>query len=176
MSGGVSATTLAAYAGLAAAAVSAGTAIMSATSARGAGQTNAAFGYQNAQTARDKAAADAQDIDVKTRKSLGSIRAGAGASGLLTDEGSPLEAILESSQNGELNRQRRLWRGEQEARADMIGAFGDQQRGDNAALAGYGTAGASLLTGASKLKDLLNPPAGPVNAVGGAGGWQGTVT
>lgn len=122
-----------------------------------AGQVNTAIFDRNAQIARDKAEADAQDIAIKNRQALGSIRASAGASGLLADEGSPLEALLTSAQQGEVNRRRRLWEGQIEADNAQLGGYASAVQTSNAQWSAYGQAGASLLTGASKVGDLLNP-------------------
>ena len=126
-----------------------------------AASVNSTLALQRARTAREIAAVDAEDIAVATRKSLGSTRANAGASGLLISDGSPLEALMDSAQTGELNRQRRLWAGEMEARGFMVDAYGEQVRGWQAAQKGWAqVAGgaSSLLTGAASGYDMLFPP------------------
>lgn len=156
---------------------SAGMSVLSGGQAQQGGALNQQIANQNAQIARDKAQADAADIEVKNRKAMGSIRAGAGASGLLASDGSPLEATMSSAATGELNRQRRLWQGDLEARTDEIGGYSDSVAGNSAAMKAYGNAGSSLLTGISKVKDLLNPsaPNGRVTStqIGGPDGFGG---
>jgi len=116
---------------------------------------NLAIGRRQAAQARDRALTDAEDIAVNTRRTLGTVRANAGASGLIVEEGSPLEVLIAGAGAGELSRQRRLWEGEMEAQDAEIGAYASQ-RGFTPSYAGYGTAGAQLLTGASRVADLLN--------------------
>lgn len=161
MSGVTTATVLA---GASLAVTAAGTAasmLSSGRSGAAAGQAagaNAAISQQNAQLAKERAAADAADIAVTNRKNLGSIRANAGANGLVVEDGSPLEAILDSAATGELNRQRRLWQGDVEARGFMVDAFGEELKGYQAqqkATAGIIGGAASLLSGGSKLAGLF---------------------
>ncbi|WP_428668031.1 hypothetical protein [Reyranella sp.] len=133
--------------------------LQQASAANQAASVNSTLALQRARTARDVAAADAADIAINTRKTLGSTRAAAGASGLLIEDGSPLEALMDNAATGELNRQRRLWAGEQEARGFMVDAYGEQVRGWQGAQKGYAAAAggaAGLLTGGSKLYGLLN--------------------
>lgn len=117
---------------------------------------------QNAQMERDMAAADAADMRVENRKGLGSIRAQAGASGLVVEDGSPLEALMDSAAAGELNVQRRLWQGEVKARglltdanAARVGGILAQERGNSAQTAGFIQGGSSLLTAGSQAGKLF---------------------
>lgn len=155
---GVSTATIIAGASAAASIASAGMSIiggMQSGAATGAANTaNMVIGQQNAQLARDQAAADAQDIALSNRKSIASLRATAGASGLLVEDGSPLEAIVASAGAGELNRQRRLWQGELDARNAELGGYAAQRT--NNQMSTYAAAGSSLLTGVSKVNDLLS--------------------
>lgn len=125
----------------------------SAAGTASANQANAILAQQAAQQARDEAKADAEDIALQTRRTLGSIRANAGAGGVIVDEGSPLETVIASAGAGELNRLRRLWRGEVDARNALLGGVA-AQRQDNS-MSYYGQAGSSLLNGVSKVRDLL---------------------
>jgi len=115
---------------------------------------NLAVGRRRAAIARDRAVTDAEDIALNTRRTLGSVRANAGANGLIVEEGSPLEVLIAGAGAGELSRQRRLWEGEMEAQDAELEAQASQ-RGFTPSYAGYGQAGAQLLTGASKVADLL---------------------
>lgn len=153
---------------------SAGASVFGGMSASGQGaaarqiaEFNAHLAEEDAAVARDRAASDAEDIRISTRKSLGALRADAGASGLVASEGSPLEAQVEAAGVGELNRLRRLWSGEMEARQHTIEAIGYRSRGamaqyqgDQAAFGAYAGAGASLLTGASRLYNFFGSSGG----------------
>lgn len=120
-----------------------------------ANQANLAIGRRNAAIARDRAVTDAEDIAANTRRTLGTVRANAGASGLLVEEGSPLEVLVAGAGAGELSRQRRLWEGEMEAQEAEIAGYA-AQRTFTENYAPYGVAGAQLLTGVSRVRDLLN--------------------
>jgi hypothetical protein len=136
---------------------------------------NTTLDMQRAQTAQLRAKADAQDIQRQTERAIGSVRAGASASGLVASEGSPLEAALDNAATGELNRQRRLWAGEMEARDHMVDAYGEQMKGWQGAQRGYAMIPqgiSSLLTGGSKMYDLLGGFG--VGASGGLGGEAGS--
>jgi hypothetical protein len=155
---GVTTATVIAGAGAAASLASTGMSIMggmnSAAGTSAANRTNMILAQQAAQQARDEAAADAEDIALSTRRTLGSIRANAGAGGVIVDDGSPLETVIASAGAGELNRLRRLWQGEVGARNAMLGGFASQRQDSSTSY--YGQAGSSLLTGASKVRDLLD--------------------
>lgn len=127
--------------------------INSSASTAAANKTNMILAQQAAQQARDEAAADAEDIALQTRRTLGSIRANAGAGGVIVDEGSPLETTIASAGAGELNRLRRLWQGEVSARNALLGGYAAQRQ--DTSMSSYERAGSSLLTGVSKVRDLL---------------------
>lgn len=120
-----------------------------------ANQMNMQMAQRSAAIARDRARSDASDIEASTRRTLASIRANAGASGLLVDEGSPLETVIASAGAGELNKQRRLWEGELEAQDAEIGGVA-AQRTFTPSYTGIASGGAQLLTGVSRVRDLLN--------------------
>jgi hypothetical protein len=122
-------------------------------------QANMAIGRRQAAIARDRAVTDAEDIAANTRRTLGTVRANAGASGLLVEEGSPLEVLVAGAGAGELSRQRRLWEGEMEAQDAMVAAEASQ-RSFSPNYTAYGAAGAQLLTGVSRVRDLLNSGGG----------------
>lgn len=130
---------------------------------------NSTLDQQRATTARQMATADAADIQTTTRKTIGSVRAGAGAAGLVGNDGSPLEAILDNAQTGELNRQRRLWQGEMQARDFMVDAYGEQMKGWQSAQRGYAaiaSGASSILNGVSGVSGMFGP--------GGGGGFTGS--
>ncbi len=150
--------TAATIASAAASVASAGMSIAGGLGASGgtgaANQANMILAQQAAAQARDEARADAEDIALQTRRTLGSIRANAGAGGVIVDEGSPLEVVIASAGAGELNRLRRLWQGEVAGRNALLGGYASQQQ--DTSMAYYGAAGSSLLTGVSKVRDLLD--------------------
>lgn len=171
---GVSAATIIAGASAVASIASAGMSIIGGMNASAATSSsnaaNMAVANENARLAKDMAEADAQDIALSTRKSLASVRANAGASGLLVEDGSPLEVAIDVAGTGELNRQRRLWQGNLDARNAQLQGY-QSQRADSS-MGYYERGGASLLTGVSKVRDLLDtktstPAAGGVGGVGG---------
>lgn len=160
---GVSAATMIAGVSAAGSLASTGMSIMGGMSASAgaasANQANMILAQQAAQQARDEAAADAEDIAISTRRTLGSIRAAAGSQGVIVDEGSALETTIASAGAGELNRLRRLWQGEVAARNALLGGFAAQRQ--DTSMSYYGAAGSSLLTGVSRVRDLLGSRGGP---------------
>lgn len=138
-------------------------------------EQNARIAHDNAEAAKARALVDAGEIAIATRKGLGTTRANAGANGLVIEDGSPLEALLDSAAIGELNRQRRLWQGDMEARdfemqgrGFMVDAYGEELRGYQAQQRTQGAligGAASLLTGASKLAGMFS-----------SGGTKGEIT
>lgn len=146
---------VAAAAAVASALVATASFIRQGQNAGDAGGINAEIASKNAQIERDRANAEAHDIAIQNRKALGSIRAGAGASGLLVEDGSPLEAVLDSAATGELNVRRRIWQGELQGRAAEVDAYTAGLKGQNAAFSAYANAGSSLLTAGSKAAGLF---------------------
>lgn len=145
---------LSAAASLASTGMSVMSGLNSSASTSAANQTNMILAQQAANQARDEAKADAEDIALQTRRTLGSIRANAGASGVIVDEGSPLETNIAAAGAGELNRLRRLWKGDVAARNALLGGYAAQRQ--DTSMSSYAQAGSSLLTGVSKVKDLLS--------------------
>jgi hypothetical protein len=117
---------------------------------------NALMAERNAGQARSAAAVVAEDIGRDVRRRLGSIRANAAASGIILDEGSPLEALIESAGEGELQQLRALHKGAVEgANFDAQKAL-DLYAATRARTEGYYKAGATLLGGASRNYGLLS--------------------
>lgn len=67
-----------------------------------AGKMNAAQDLQNAQASRAQGADEQRRLRIQTRKALGSIKAGYGASGI-SMEGSAMDVLMESSANAEMD-------------------------------------------------------------------------
>lgn len=137
------------YLMMAAAAMTAVSAISQAQSAKATGEYNAAVATRNAGVARAQAAADAEAQQRHARRVIGAARAGYGASGLSV-EGSPLEVLEMSAANAELDRQNILYRGELRAMGYESDAALETARSDAADRAGYIQAGSALLMGAGR--------------------------
>lgn len=166
----------AAVAAVTSAVVGAGSQVMGGLQSRSAGGANMQIAQDNANLDRAQAQSDAADMRVKNRKALGSIRANAGANGLLASEGSPLEGLLDSAATGELNVSRRIWQGDVQALRELQGGALSQQKADAAATGSFLGAGASLLTGASKAKGLFDFGGGgkaTSTQIGGPDGFGG---
>lgn len=156
MSGGISATTVMTAMSVAMAAAGTAMSVMRAQQQAQAADAAQAMARQQAQVAQDRANADVGDMRVENRRAIGGIRAASGASGLLVEEGSGLEATLDAAHAGELNIQRRYWQGSMEA-ANIIAEGGmASTKGRSDAMGSYATAGSTLLGSASKVKDLLS--------------------
>jgi len=103
-------------------------------------QRQEAIAEQQAQMARDKAAADVQNAHIKTRAAIGSLRARAAANGVDLDSGSPLDLQSDAASQGELNAEtiqndgeRQAWNldneaGNSAARAASFGADAENAR------------------------------------------------
>lgn len=103
---------------------------------------------QNAQIAKDQANTQAAIDKQETTRRLGQISASYGASGVQTDQGSPLDVLSDQAATGEMTKQLDLYRGKVAAagfssQAQLYGleAAQTQQAGDI-------RAGQTILTGA----------------------------
>lgn len=112
----------------------------------------------DAQAARAAANSDAEDIRRKGRLTQSGLRAGVGASGLIADQGSPYELLLDNAAEIELEAQRRIARGETDATRYTNQANLDRYRA-NVNGPNYLQAGASLIDGGFKAYKILSTPA-----------------
>lgn len=115
---------------------------------------NSQAAIEDAQAARSAANTEADDIRRKGAREQSRLRAAAGAAGLIAEEGSPYELLLDNAQEIELDAQRRLFRGETEARR-----YESQARIAQAGKPGIGSyisAGAGLLEGGLKAWQILD--------------------
>lgn len=142
-------------AGIASAAIGAAGALQTGRDAAAAGDLNAQVQENNAKAARDAAQAVAVDIRRETQRNLGTIRANAAASGVIANEGSALEALVESAGEGELAALRAVHKGEVEGANFNAQAALDRFQAQSARTQSYYKAGASLLGGFSKAEGLL---------------------
>jgi len=152
---------------VASAAVSAAGAIAQGNAAKASANYNAAVARQNADIARANAAADADKQERQGGLLAGRQRAAIGASGI-TPEGSPLEVMADSALESELDALTTNYRGELQARSYGQNATLQGMRGGAAQTAGYIGAGATLLSGASKVKwgKLFEADEDPVDQYG----------
>lgn len=97
---------------------SAAGAVTSGIAQSNAAKYNAKLADQNAQVARDQAAAEARLQREKSEKILGATRAAYGASGV-TLEGSPLDLLEESAANAELDNLNIRYKGTLQSRGYM---------------------------------------------------------
>lgn len=111
---------------------------------------------QNAQLARAQAAASAKQAARRSRLRMGAIRAAAGAAGG-AGTGSVLDILGDVAEQGELERQQEIFKGELAARSETIGAqqsLAESARlkaaGSQAKTAGALRASTALLGGASQ--------------------------
>lgn len=109
---------------------------------------NAQVNEQNAQIARQRAAAQAAQADRETYMRLGAIHAAAGASGGQASEGSVLDVIGDVAAQSELHKQNILYEGELAARGYTNTATLDTYGSEVAQTGSYLKAGSELLGGA----------------------------
>ena len=132
---------------IAGAGVSAVSAIQQGNAAKAAADFNAAVGMQNAEIARNDAAAQASQMERENALRLGAIRAAQGKSGGAADTGSVLDVLGDQAAQGELEKQYAVYQGEQRARGFVNTANLDTASGKAARNAGYMKAGGELLKG-----------------------------
>lgn len=105
---------------------------------------------RNARISREQAARDAEAQGRRSRKIIGAMRAGYGASGI-TLEGSPLDVLEESAATAELDRQNIIYRGELRAMGYTDTAALEGMRADSAMESAYYGAGSAILMGAGRM-------------------------
>lgn len=130
-----------------AAGVAAYGAIQQGQAARAAANFNAAVERNNAETSRQEALVASMQQERENRLRLGAIRAAQGKAGGTQASGSVLDVIGDAAAQGELQRQRIIYAGEQKARGYDASAILDTMQGKQAEKAGYLRAGTELLGG-----------------------------
>ena len=143
---GIELATVATYASIASAAITAVSAISQGQASKAAGDRNAAIAARNAEIARANGAANAEAERKDVARRIGAQVAGYGASGVAF-EGTPLDVLGETAENGEKDVQNTLYQAELRA----IG-FNDESsfqtfKGNTAQTAGFFGAGGALLKG-----------------------------
>lgn len=139
---------------MASAAISAVGAIQQGRAAKAASEFNATVAAQNADIARQNAQDRATQIERENYLRLGAIRASAGKSGGVANEGSVLDVLGDVAAQGELERQQALYEGELQARGFMNTSTLDTFSGQNAQRSSYFKAGSELLAGGASVYDL----------------------
>lgn len=136
----------------------------------------AAQARQDAELQRQTAAAEVVDLRRSHRRQMGAIRANAAASGLLVDDGAALEAALVSAGEAELEALRRKWQGDVGAQRSETEAAMFDARAREARSSGLFRAGAQLLTGGSRIYNLLGGGfGGGLGAAAGDGRKPGSI-
>lgn len=133
---------------LATAAAATGT-VMSAQAQSDAAKYNAAVAKNQAETAAQQAAFDAQQIRDKNRRILGAQRAAFAASGVDPDAGTPVDIRADSANQGELEALTAIYTGRSGANSALARAKLENFTARSAMTSGYIQAGSSLLSGAS---------------------------
>ena len=146
---------------VAAAAVSAVATMRAGSAQAEAGKYNARVAEMNAKQARDAAALEAMNIRNAGRRTQGTARARAGASGLLLDTGSPLEVFAENAANIEREAATAIYRGEITAQGQQQRGVLERYQGSQAQSASYFTAGSTLLSGIGRATSALLPAPEP---------------
>jgi hypothetical protein len=140
---------VAAIAAIAGTAVSVGATIYSATQQYSGGQQAQQASEFNAATTESAASSDISQADQDMRRKIAQEQAAYGASGV-TAEGTPLLVMSDQASQGELNKRLIQYRAD-------VASTQKLQAGQVAATQGTAQAGASILTGATKLYDATKP-------------------
>lgn len=117
-------------------------------------QFDQAIAKQNADLAQQQAASQAAIDKQQTERTIGTVKAAYGASGVDPDRGTPLDVMADQAMTGELTRQLDVYRGQVAAtgdinQANLLGYEADQARsaGESRAIATiFGGLGQAALT------------------------------
>ena len=134
------------YTAITMAVIGAVSAVSQAQQQKSAAKYNQKVAENQAVSARQEAAANADMQRRKSAKTIGSMQAAYGASGV-TSEGSPLEVLEESARNAELDRLSILWSGETRAMGHQATANLEGSRASNAMASGLLSAAGSAVKG-----------------------------
>lgn len=164
---------------MAGAALSAAGAIQQANAEKSASLYNATLKERDAEIATEQAAQEAQQVRWASARAQGSLLANYGASGVTTDEGSPLDALANSASQAKLDEETVLYKGKlkstgylSDAALARFGGETAQQQGQLKAasylIGGAGQAGYAGARAGAGREDLTsaNPPSAgysPIN-------------
>jgi hypothetical protein len=154
---------------LAGAAMSAVGAVGQANAAASAGKYNAQMKQNQAVASMDQANADAQRVQREGTRAAGSLLAGYGASGVATDEGSPLDVLRDSWTQNALDVSNIMYRGRLKATGYYNDATLDRHSAEVASEQGPLNASAYLLTGAGRAGSNYYASKRPLTQTAGGG-------
>lgn len=132
-----------------------------------AAEYNAAVAQQNAAIAREQgvAAADAQWRGAQ--RTFGSIKASFGASGVQSDNGSPLDVLMDSARNATLDNLTTKYNYELKAVGFQNQATLETMKAQNSRTSGVLNAAGSMMTAYAAYSGMKIPGFGPSNPAGG---------
>ena len=133
---------------MAGAGISAVGAISQANAQQAASSYNARLREVDAGVALEQADRDALQVRISGERAQGSVLAGFGASGVSTDEGSPLDVLASSASNAKLDEETVLYKGRLKASGYQSAAALERYSGDTAQKQGYMNAASYLIGGA----------------------------
>lgn len=140
---------------------SAGAQFMQGQSAARAASANAAMAEEEAQRSRQAAAVEEQRNRDQARRIISGQRAAYGASGVVSEEGSPLLALADSASEAELDALTIRYNGATQARRFEAQARSDRASASSYRMQGLVGAGTSLLGGAVRVNRIMNPSPAP---------------
>lgn len=111
---------------------------------------NARLRELDAGVALDQANQDAYQVQRESARAQGSALAGYGASGVATDEGSPLDVLAMSAKDAKLDEETVLYHGRLKASGDYGAAALERASGKTAQQQGYLNAASYLIGGGGK--------------------------
>src|SRR5579885_3677863 len=147
-------------ASIAGTAVSAGGAIMYGIQASQSANYNAAVARNNATAAVQQSELAAQQQQKQATVALGAIRAGYGAAGVVSTEGSPIDVLASSAMNAEQDRQTILYKGQLQASGYADEAALEAARAGNAIPNGIGSAFGIASSGATRTLTMIGKSPG----------------
>jgi hypothetical protein len=142
--------------------------LMQASSRSDAAEYNAEVARRNAAMATQQAESDAEEQRRRSIRQIGAMRAGYGASGVVGNEGSPLDVLAQSASDAEMDRLNILYRGRVRASGYEASARLDDMRAENEQTAGMFGAGRALVLG------LGQSGTGTQGDTGSSGGYVGS--
>lgn len=125
-------------------------AISQANATQAASSYNASINEQQAATSLEQADRDAAQVRREGAQVRGSIVAGYGASGVVSDDGSPLDVLSYSAAQSKLDEETILYKGRMKATGYQSAAALERFSGDTAQEQGYLSAASYLVGGAGK--------------------------
>lgn len=158
---------------LAGAAVQAYGAVQQANAAQTAASYNATIRERDASVAMDQATRDAQQVQRQVKQAQGTLLAGYGAAGVVSNEGSPLDVLAMSARNGKLDEENILYRGRLKAMGAMTDAELNRISGQTAKEQGNLNAASYLLTGIGRGASTYAAGQRPLRQTYGGYGYGG---